>query len=318
MTQRTAAYRRVRRDRIQALAAGQDGVVGRRQLYALGLTRPEVLAEIRAGRWARAGNQCVRIGPPTERSGWRRALFEVGPSAVLDGVSALQAAGLQRIDSPVIHVAVPKSVTPHQCRGVRVHETRRYRDEDVLRVDIPRMQPATAAVHAALWAPTDAQAALFVIAAVQQRLTTSAALAEAVELVRRDPRRNLLRGLLRDVESGVQSFDERAFARMCRRRGLPEPSRQVMRIGPNGRVYFDVMWEQYGVIVEIDGIQHLDAPQVLRDALKQNVAAIDGALVLRIPNWALRSTPGPFLDQVEAALRSRGWNPSLRPANSMQ
>jgi very-short-patch-repair endonuclease len=235
----------------------------------------------------------------------------------LDGVTALQAAGLQRIESPLIHLAVPKSVTPHQCRGVRVHETRRYREEDVLRVDIPRMRPATAAVHAALWAPSNGEAALFVIAAVQQRLTTPCELAEAVERVRRDPRRNLLRGLLRDVAGGVESFDERAFARLCRKRGLPEPSRQVLCVAANGRVYFDVMWEQYGVIVEIDGIQHLDAAQVVRDALKQNMAAIEGALVLRVPNWALRADPDPFLDQVEAALLSRGWNPALRPAKAM-
>lgn len=257
----------------------------------------------------------MRIGPSTPRSAWRCALFEVGPSAVLDGVTALQAAGLRTITEELIHVAVPKSVTPHRSRGVRVHETRRYRQQDVLRGDIPRMHPATAAVHAALWARSNSEAALFVIASVQQRLVSVAELAEAVELVRRHPRRMLLRGLLRDVGEGVHSMGEREFARLCRRRGLPPPDRQVLRRGPNGRLYFDVCWERYRVIVEIDGIQHLDAAQMVGDALKSNVAVLSGATVLRIPNFALRADPEPFLDQLEAALRAGGWNQPMRPAN---
>lgn len=289
------------------LARRQDGVVGRTQLYGLGLTRAEVRAEIRSGRWTRAGSQCVQVMPPTARSDWWRALFEVGPSAVLDGVTALLAAGLTTIEVSRIHVAVPKSVTPRRCRGVRVHETRRFRAEDVIRDGIPRMGPATAAVHAALWARSNSQAALFIVAAVQQRLVRVPDLAEAVDLVKRDPRRTLLRGLLHDVANGVESLGEREFARLCRARGLPEPSRQVLRRTPSGRVFFDVYWERYRLVVEIDGIQHLNAALATSDALKQNMAVIEGATVLRVPFFALRADPEPFMDQVEAALVSGGW-----------
>jgi very-short-patch-repair endonuclease len=289
------------------VAVRQDHVVGRRQVYALGMSRAETRAEVGGGRWTRLGTQCLQVGPATPRSDWWRALFEVGPSAVLDGVTALQAAGLRTLNSDLIHVAVPKSVTPHRARGVRVHETRRYRAEDVLRDDIPRMKPATASVHAALWAPTNNAAALFVVAPVQQRLVRVEELAEAIELIRRHARRALLRGLLRDVTDGIGSLGEREFARLCRRRGLPEPTRQVLRRTPNGRVYFDVWWEQYGVVVEIDGVQHLDAANLVADALKQNEASLEGATVLRVPNFALRADPDPFLDQLEAALIAGGW-----------
>lgn len=307
--------RRRRRDEVARVAVTQEGVMGRRQLYAMGLTRHEVMAEVRAGRWSRLGPQCLQVGPTTERTAWRRALFEIGPSAVLDGISALQAAGLRNIKTEQIHVAVPKSVTPHRCRGVRVHETRRHRSVDVLREPIPRMQPSTAAVHAALWARTDREAAFVVVATAQQRLTTVAALHEAVELVRRHRRRALLRGLLCDLGGGAETLAEREFARLCRRRGFPAPTCQQVRRTASGTVIFDVAWERFRVIVEIDGVHHLQVGQTLSDALKQNTAALDGATVLRIPNWALRADPEPFLDQVERALIAGGWTPPLRPAD---
>jgi hypothetical protein len=51
--QRTAALRDQRRRRVLTRAAGQDGLVSRRQIYALGLTRAEVRAHVRAGGWQR-------------------------------------------------------------------------------------------------------------------------------------------------------------------------------------------------------------------------------------------------------------------------
>jgi hypothetical protein len=172
------------------------------------------------------------------------------------------------------------------------------------------MRPATAAVHAALWARSDKQAALFVLAPVQQGLVSIPDLADAVALVRRDKRRRLLKGLLLDVSGGVQALGELDFAAACRRRGFPEPDRQEVRTLPTGRVYYDATWSRYRVTVEIHGAQHLDVAAATRDALKENAASLSGAVVLRIPNHAFRTDPEPFLDQVEAALRAGGWVPA--------
>lgn len=305
----TAAGRKRRRLALERFARGQGDVLSRRQLYARGLTRGEVRAELKARRWQRFGDQCVRTGPGDRTSFWWRALFEVGPRAVLDGVTALQAAGLTTISENLIHIAVPKSANPRPCRGVRVHETRRYREEDVVGDGIPRMRPPTAAVHAALWARSNNQAALFIVAPVQQGLVAVSELADAVALVHRHPRRKLLRQLVQDVDEGVESIGERDFARACRRRGFPKPTRQEMRRLPSGRVFYDVTWEQYRVRVELDGLQHLRVELAGQDALKQNAATIAGDRVLRIPFFAFRADPEPYLDQVEAALRAGGWQP---------
>lgn len=283
------------------------------QLDAIGVSWSVRRSEIAAGRWERAGAQCLQVGPPDHTTLWWRAIFEVGPTAVLDGATALLAAGLTTIATDVVHIAARKSVNPRPYPGVRVHETRRYREQDVVRVGIPRTRPATAAVHAALWARSDREAALFVMASVQQRLVPVPDLADAVALVQRDKRRRLLRGLLADVSEGLHALGERDFARGCRRRGFPRPDHQEMRRLPTGRVYYDTVWKRYRVKVEIHGAQHLDVAAATRDALKENAASLEGAVVIRVPNHALRTDLEPFLNQIEAALRAGGWRPSQRP-----
>lgn len=301
---------------VERASREQHGVLSRRQLYGLGCARWHVEAEARAGRWQVLGHQTVRVaGGEALRQGWWHAVLEVAPSAVLDGISALIAGGMTGVTQDAVHVAVPKSSDPRRCRGVVVHETRRYDPECILRDGIPRMRPATAAVHAALWARTERQAAFFVLAAGQQRLFTRTEFAAEVEKVRRDKRRRGLRELAAAFAGGVETLGEREFARLCAKRGFPSPIRQMRHDARTGRVYLDAVWPQFRVTVEIDGIQHLDPAAWLGDALKQNSMSLEGHTVLRIPNLALRLDPEPFLDQIEVALRQGGWaGPARRSA----
>lgn len=107
---------------------------------------------------------------------------------------------------------------------------------------IPRSRPEVATVQAALWARTDREAALLLVVPVQQRLTTADAVSEVLDRVQRDKRRSLLRAVMLDVADGVRSLNELDFASMCRRRGLPEPERQVVVRRSTGRAYLDVRW----------------------------------------------------------------------------
>ena len=169
------------------------------------------------------------------------------------------------------------------------------------------MKPATAAVHAALWAKTDRQAALFVIAAAQQRLFTPQQFAEEAVKVKRDRRRRLLHALHDDIAGGIEAMGERDFAKLCGEWRLPEPTRQSVRRTENGDLIFDNAWDDYDLDVEIDGSHHLDIEQWMGDALKQNVVSLEGRTVLRIPGIALRVNPKPYMEQVVAGLRKGGW-----------
>lgn len=171
----------------------------------------------------------------------------------------------------------------------------------------PRTVPSVAAVRAALWTPTLKQAALVLTMTVQQELATPRELGEAMLRVKRDRRRRFVHDVLLDLMGGVESLGELDMARESRERGLPEPARQVLRRGREGRYYLDVLWEEWGVVVEIDGIQHAWATHVVGDALRHNHLAIEGHLVLRLPLLGLRVAPDDFFGQIAAALRSRGW-----------
>ena len=137
----------------------------RPQLYRLGLTRWMVEAEVRAGRWHRLGRQSLFVldaaaspDPELARRWW--AVLEVGGQAAVDGVSALQHAGLHGFDHPEIQVSVHKSGCYRRLKGVRVYETRRRARGDLVGAGLPRVRPAIAAVRAALWAQSNRQAAL--------------------------------------------------------------------------------------------------------------------------------------------------------------
>lgn len=308
--------RRARRRRVVALAEPQAGIVSRRQVYAAGITRAEVLANLRAERWRRTGRQTIAVhtGPLDDRAREWVAVLEGGPRACLDGASSLIAAGLKGYSVDAIRVSLPRGGIVTRVPGINMRQTRRWRADDVVLHGVPRTRPHVAGVRAALWARSDKQAALVLAMVVQQGLATAEQLGVAMLAVRRDKRRAFVHEVLIDLLGGVRALGELDFARACRERDLPEPSRQVLRTGPRGTFYLDVMWEEWGVVVEVDGIQHQWAAAIVPDALRQNDVSLRGALVLRLPLLGLRVAPEDFFAQIEAALTSRGCPLARGPA----
>jgi very-short-patch-repair endonuclease len=295
------------------LAAGQSEVASRRQLDRAGVPRWLLRLEVRTGRWQSSGQQTLVLhNGPLDASARRWvAVLEAGPRAALDGVSSLQAAGLDHLTDDLLTVAVPKGTRRRRLPGVRVRETRRYRSEDVVRGGIPRTAPAVAAVHAALWAATDKQATYFLTLAVQQGLCRPAELSDAATAVRRHPRRRLLAQVVLDLADGSRSLGELDVARALRTRGLPEPVRQAVRRRPSGTQYLDADFPSYGVSLEIDGSQHDLPGQRLADLLRDLGLATEGRTTVRIPLVAWRLDEAAVLDGLESLFRSRGWH---RPA----
>jgi very-short-patch-repair endonuclease len=293
---------------VRGLAEPQGGVVSRDQLRGLGITDHEVLAHLQAGRWRAVHTQSVAVhtGPlPMLGQHWA-AVLEAGPRGCLDGTSSLVAGGLEHYDEHVVRVSVPRGGLVRRAPGIDVRQTRRLRADDLEPSGIPRTRPHVAAVRGALWAKSDKQATLILTMAVQQRMTTPERLGGALLRVRRDRRRLLMTTVITDLVGGVRSLGEHEFAQMCRLRGIPEPTRQVLRQGPDKRWYLDVHWEAWGGVVEIDGIQHAWATNLVADALRHNAIAIENALVLRLPLLGLRVAADDFFAQIIEALVSRG------------
>jgi very-short-patch-repair endonuclease len=301
--------REVRRRRAEQRARDQSGILSRRQLYAMGLTRSEVRANVRALRWRTVGRQCVCVHrgplPPAARH-WV-AVLEAGPRAYVDAASALVQAGLRNFVVDRVRISVPRGARVYRrLPGVDIRQTRRWRADDVAPGGLPRARPAVAAVRAALWARSDREAALVLTMTVQQGLATAESIALEMLKVKRDRRRAFIHQVLHDLLDGVRSLGELDVARACRERGLPEPSRQALRRANNGSYYLDVYWERWHLVVEIDGIHHTWATQVVGDAIRQNTLALQGDTVLRLPLLGLRVAPDEFFAQIEQALVDAG------------
>ncbi len=284
------------------IASRYDGVLTRQMLVAVGISQGQINVELSRGAWHRIGCHTISVVGPevNERARLWWAIWESTRSSVLDGVTALIAAGLTGWTEPVLHVSVPNNVPVRDLPGVRHHRSRAVgRFIDGLR----RTPPVTATIRAAQWAPTDRSAATIVAMSVQQRLVRPDDLLKEWDAVGYSHRREALDGIIKDVCDGAQSLGEIDFARKCRARGIPEPSRQVLRNDGRGHVYLDVYWDDCDVHVEINGAQHYQGTARIDDALRSNALAIGRADVisLDVPVLALIACEEVVMAQVEAA-----------------
>jgi very-short-patch-repair endonuclease len=128
--------------------------------------------------------------------------------------------------------------------------------------------------------------------------------------MRRLHRRALITAAVADAAGGAESAPEIDLARLCRRAGLPEPSRQVVRRDALGRKrYRDVYFDEWGVQAEVDGGQHMDVRAWYADMRQHNEIIIAGECLLRFPTWMLRHRPDEVVAQLRAALIAAGWHP---------
>ncbi len=286
------------------IAQDHGGVVTLQMLLAEGLTRGQIATEIERGAWHRAGYRTLSITSrePVGEGLWYRALWESGERAALDGVTALLAAGLKGWREDIIDVSVPNDAKVRAIPGVRHHL---LRDLGTLTgTGLRRTRPEVAAIRAAQWARSNRASATLLAMTIQQRLTSPELLLGSWASVTSSPRRAFLDRILRDICDGAHSLSELDFAEMCRDHGMPEPTRQALRMGDNGRVYLDILWEGLGVHVEIQGAQHGEGTAGIDDALRVNGLQLgeEDLISLQIPVLGLRLEAGKFLDQVRLAL----------------
>ncbi len=304
--------------RAKRIAADQAGIASRRALITADVPRWLIRRELRVGRWQRTGRQTVAVhnGPVDAAAKRWIAVLELGPRAALAGVTALQHDGIKALTDTDIHVFTPKGAVRRKLTGVVQHESRRWTEEDIVDSGLRRTRPAVSAVSAALWAVTKEQGSYFLILAVQQGLCRPEDLATVLERVRRHRFRKAMVTTVADLVAGVRSVGELDVARRMRSRGLPEPTRQSIRVRPSGTQYLDAEFEEYDLVAEIDGIQHDEPWAVLKDTVRDLTIVSEGRQVLRIPLIAWRLDGEAVLDALEAVFRSRGWRPPPASAAS--
>jgi hypothetical protein len=70
--------------------------------------------------------------------------------------------------------------------------------------------------------------------------------------------------------------------------------------------WLDACWERAGVVVEVDGLWHMDATAWWADMRRDNELTLSGYRVLRFPAFAVRDHPEAVAAQIAEALRLPG------------
>jgi very-short-patch-repair endonuclease len=192
--------------------------------------------------------------------------------------------------------------------SISLHYSTALTPDDVHPLRVPRRtRVARSLVDAAAWMGSDRGAQAVLAAGVQQRLVRPDDLLAVVAANRRLPRRAMISATLGDIAGGAQALSELDLIRLVRRHRLPEPDRQAPRRDSAGRRrWLDAVWEAARVIVEVDGIHHLDAAEYWADMDRDIDFTLGGYHVLRFPAFVVRYRPGYVAGKIRQALRDDG------------
>lgn len=302
---------------LSRLAESQAGIVARRQLRDLDVSRRVVLAHLRARRWQRVHPETYAtftgLLPDLARV-WAGLLY-AGKDAVASHGTAAWLDGLQPDCPPVVDACVPHGHRHRACRpDVRVRQSRHHSTRHH-----PARLPPRARIEETVLDLTDEtrsadRAITVVLRACQQRLTTASRLRERARARSRLRWRALLKDVLADVESGVLSTLERRYDRDVERaHGLPRGTRNCSEGSGTTRRYRDVRYHPWGVVVELDGRAAHPQEWRERDDLRDNdLVEGEDTRTLRYGWVSTASRSCETAAQVAAVLRHRGWTGTLR------
>jgi len=305
---------------LEELIRRQAGVVTRAQALAAGMTRHAVEARLDGGRWRRLhpGVYLVYTGPPARESLMWAAVLGVKPGAVLCYQTAAELHGLvEARKRGAVHIMVPRGRPAAPMNGVVVHYSRRAQIARHPALPPPRTRLEDTVLDLAEAETTATRAVGWILTACASRRTTPDRLLTAMDGRLRIRRRRMLLAALGDARAGVESILEHGYLyRVERPHGLPQGSRQRrIRVGGTSR-YEDIRYEEYGVIVELDGVAAHPDGERWRDIGRDNGSAANGLVTLRYSYADVIERPCEVADEIVRTLRARGYAGSGRRCGS--
>ncbi len=301
---------------LERLIGRQAGVVTRAQALAAGMTRHAVQVKLGAGRWRRlhAGVYLAYPGPPSRESLMWAAVLAVRTGAVLCHQTAAELHGLvEARKGGVVHIMVPRGRPVAPMKGVVIHYSRRARTARHPALQPPRTRLEDTVLDLAEAETTAAGAIGWILTACASRRTTPGRLLTAMDGRLRIRRRTMLLAALGDARAGVESMLERGYLyRVERPHGLPPGIRQRRTRAGGTSQYEDIRYEEYGVIVELDGLAAHPEGERWRDIGRDNQSAANGLVTLRYSYADVMDRPCQVAGEVIRTLRARGFAGSAR------
>jgi len=291
---------------LDRLAQIQHGVLSVRQAVANGLGRDTVRTLVRTGRWQplQHGVYATFTGPPARDSVLWAAVLRAGPDAMLSYGTAAELQRLVDWPSQAIHITIPEPRRIAAIPGVIVHHATRA-GQAVHPTDMPpRTRITETVLDLAEVAANAEEACGWITRGIGRRLTSQEQLRRALGLRKRMRFRPEIAELLSDDWAGIHSLLEYRYVKWVEvPHSLPRGRRQAPGRSDGRRVFRDVLYDGYGLIVELDGSAAHPGEGRWKDIRRDNAAVASGLITLRY-GWAdLRARPCEVADEISRALR---------------
>jgi hypothetical protein len=305
---------------LRGLARDQAGVVSRRQALDAGMSVGAITARIRFGKWQRVhpGVYATFTGPISRGAQLWAAVLVAGPGAQLSHESAAEILRLTDRPSPLIHVAIPANRRVISPEGVRIHISSSLSGGWRFARGIPPHTFAEQTVIDLVDAADDLNDVIACVTGAFARNVTDADRLRREAAARRKLRwRADLDEIILAGAGGAHSIIEYRYDRDVEQaHGLPPAVKQARFTKPDGsRGYRDRCYEEYGLIIELDGKQYHPDEHRGRDQDRDNHATATAGSTLRYGWIDVTRKPCVSAAQVHAALARRGYTGSLKPCS---
>jgi hypothetical protein len=262
--------------------------------------RARTLANIDRGLWQRPTRGVVAThNGPIDASASERVLLAASQSgAALGGLTALAHDGFAGFLPARPQLVLPMGARRPPIDDIELHWSGLLDERDIHPLRAPRRTRVDrSVVDAASWTANRRRARAIVIAAVQQRLTSTRNLREALTRRGKCRHRALIVQSVLDAHGGIQSLPERDMASIFAELRWPAVHQRHVQ-GKDGRYYLDVYQPELTLGIEVHGIPHLAVQRWDQDLFRANEIVIAGAHLLVFSSYAIRHERATVIDQL--------------------
>jgi hypothetical protein len=301
MAPQTQARQRERA--LSELAGSQHGVVGRRELLALGFKAGAIKRRLEAGRLRQIHRGVYAVGRTTssQRGRWLAAVLACGEGAVLSHRSAAMHLGFLRARPGDVDVTSAHGRAGRTGRtGIALHECKLRSDEVALHGNLPTTRPARTLFD--LGECVDIDGDRLTSACEEADRLGLLQMKELEQVVERGWGRHALKPIrpilieARHAATTRSPLEDR-FLNFCRDRGIPTPVTNTMVLGYE----IDALWPSARLIVELDSWEHHSHRAAFeRDRARDPLLLLAGYRTIRVTDRRLRNEQ----DRLEHEIRT--------------